>query len=181
MKVLTFLTIFIQKYSISPSFEIIQISNEIMKLGDHMIITNFKISRENLELKQKDLAEFFGLHFSTISGWETGKDTIPIERLIAYANEYSLSLDYLFGIITTNEKYYPIEVDLIELAHNLTNLRLKNKYTQTEIAKRLNTSQSAYSHYETATNIIPTAFIYGLTKIYSSFSIDELFGRKKEL
>ncbi len=144
-----------------------------------MIIKNFKISRENLELKQKDIAKLFNLHFSTISGWETGKDTIPIERLIEYANEYNLSLDYLFGIITTNEKYYPIDIDLIDLAHNLTELRLKNKYTQTEVAKKLNTTQSAYSHYETATNIIPTTFIYGLTKIYNPFSIDELFGRKK--
>jgi transcriptional regulator with XRE-family HTH domain len=144
-----------------------------------MIIQNFKISRENLDLKQKDIAELFNLHFSTISGWETGKDTIPIERLIEYANEYSLSLDYLFGIITTNKKYYPIKLDLLQLAHNLTELRLKNKYTQTEVAKRLNTTQSAYSHYETATNILPTAFIYGLTKIYTPFSIDELFGRKK--
>lgn len=144
-----------------------------------MIIQNFKSSRENLDLKQKDIAELFNLHFSTISGWETGKDTIPIERLIEYANEYNLSLDYLFGIVTTNKKYYPIQLDLLQLAHNLTELRLKNKYTQTEVAKKLNTTQSAYSHYETATNIIPTAFIYGLTKIYHPFSIDELFGRKQ--
>lgn len=145
-----------------------------------MIIKNFKSSRENLDLKQKDLAEVFGIHYSTVSGWETGKDTIPIERLIDYANEYSLSLDYLFGIITTNKKYYPIKLDILQLAHNLTELRLKNKYTQVEVAKRLNTSQSAYSHYETATNVIPTAFIYGLTQIYRPFSIDELFGRKRQ-
>ena len=145
-----------------------------------MIIENFKSSRENLELKQKDIADFFHLHFSTISGWETGKDTIPIERLIEYANEYNLSLDYLFGIITTNKKYYPIQLDIIELAHNLTELRLQNKYTQTEVAKKLNTTQSAYSHYETATNIIPTTFIYGLTKIYDPFSIDALVGRKEK-
>ena len=145
-----------------------------------MIIKNFKTSRENLELKQKDLAALFNLHYSTISGWETGKDTIPIERLIEYANEYSLSLDYLFGIVTTNKKYYPIKIDLLALAHNLTELRLKNKYTQTEVAKKLNTTQSAYSHYETATNIIPTTFIYGLTQIYKPFSIDKLFGRNEK-
>lgn len=150
-----------------------------MKLGDTMIIKNFKLSRENLELKQKDLAEFFHLHFSTISGWETGKDTIPIERLVEYANEYSLSLDYLFGIITSNKKYYPITIDLVQLAKNLTDLRIKNKYTQEEIAKKLNTTQPAYSHYETGTNMIPTTFIYGLTKIYKPFSVDALFGRKK--
>lgn len=151
-----------------------------MKLGGYMIIQNFRSSRENLDLKQKDIADLFGIHFSTVSGWETGKDTIPIERLIDYANEYTLSLDYLFGIVTTNKKYYPLKLDILTLAHNLTELRLKNKYTQTEVARKLNTSQSAYSHYETATNVIPTTFIYGLTKIYKPFSIDELFGRQEQ-
>ncbi len=144
-----------------------------------MIIKNFKASREDLDLRQKDIAEFFDLHYTTISGWETGKDTIPIERLIAYANEYNLSLDYLFGIVSKNEKYYPIDLDLIQLAHNLTELRLQNNCTQTVVAKKLNTTQASYSHYETATNIIPTTFIYGLTKIYKPFSIDKLFNRKK--
>ena len=71
------------------------------------------------------------------------------------------------------------EIDLDALAKVLAELRIKNKFTQESVAKKLNTSQAAYSHYETATNIIPTAFIYGLTKIYTPFSIDELFGRKK--
>ena len=122
---------------------------------------------------------FFELHNSTVSGWETGKDTIPLEHLIAYANEYQLSLDYLFGLVTTNKKYYPIEIDIIELAHNLTALRMKNNLTQVEVAKRLNTTQPAYSHYETATNMIPTNFLYGLTNIYKPFSIDALFNRKR--
>ena len=112
-----------------------------------MIIKNFRASREDLDLKQKDLADFFNLHYSTISGWETGKDTIPIERLIEYANEYFFSLDYLFGIVSKNEKYDPIELDLEYLAKALTELRIKNKYTQENVAKKLNTSQAAYSHY----------------------------------
>ena len=144
-----------------------------------MVVKNLRASREDMDLTQKDVADLLKLHFSTVSGWETGKDTIPIEHLIEYANKYSLSLDYLFGLITTNEKYYPIELDLFQLAHNLAELRSKNKYTQEMVAQKLNTSQSAYSHYETALYVIPTSFIFGLTKIYDSFSIDELFGRKK--
>lgn len=146
-----------------------------------MIVENLKNSREELELKQKDVADLFGIHLSTVSGWETGKDTIPISRLIEYANEYSLSLDYLFGLISRNVDYYPLKLDLDVLATNLTSLRLKNNYTQILVAKKLNTNQSAYSHYENAHNIIPTSFIYGLTKIYEPFSIDELFGRKKKI
>lgn len=146
-----------------------------------MIVENLKNSREEFELKQKDVADLFGIHLSTVSGWETGKDTIPISRLIEYANEYSLSLDYLFGLISRNVDYYPLNLDLDVLATNLTSLRLKNNYTQILVAKKLNTNQSAYSHYENAHNIIPTSFIYGLTKIYEPFSIDELFGRKKKI
>ena len=144
-----------------------------------MIGNNLKWCREELEMTQKELGYVFGVHETTISGWETGKDTIPIEHLIKYANEFSLSLDYLFGLIPRNEKYYPVELDLVQLAHNLTELRLQNHFTQNEVAKKLNTSQAAYSHYENSINIIPTNFIYGLTKIYSNFSIDEMFGRKK--
>ena len=146
-----------------------------------MIVENLRNSRENLELKQKEVAEFFGVHFSTVSGWETGKDTIPIQRLIEYANEYNLSLDYLFGLIAKNEEYYPIELDLNLLAINLTNLRISHNYTQAFIASKLNTNQSAYCHYEKAKYIIPTSFIYGLTKIYKKkISIDKLFGRVKK-
>lgn len=145
-----------------------------------MVIENLRKSRENLELKQKDVADFFDIHFSTVSGWETGKDTIPIERLIDYANEYNYSLDYLFGVISKNEEYYPINLDLDLLARNLAALRIANNLTQVSVAKKLNTNQSNYSHYETASNIIPTSFLYGLTKIYKPFSIDELFGRRKK-
>lgn len=145
-----------------------------------MIIKNFKSSRENLEIKQKDIAELFSVHFTTVSGWETGKDTIPIERLVDYANHYNLSLDYLFGIKSYNEEYLPLKLDLEVIAHNLRQIRKKNNLTQEQLAKKMNTTQASYSHYENATNMIPTIFLYNLTKIYKPFSIDELLGRKKQ-
>lgn len=145
-----------------------------------MIVKNFKISREILDIKQKDIAELLNVHFSTVSGWETGKDTIPIERLIEYANHYNYSLDYLFGIKNYNEEYKPLTLDLDLIAHNLRILRKKNNFTQEKLAKKLNTNQASYSHYENATNMIPTIFLYNLTTIYQPFSIDKLLGRKKQ-
>ena len=56
-----------------------------------MIIKNFKNSRENIDIKQKDIAEFFNLNFTTISGWETGKDTIPLRRF-AIRNRYRFNI-----------------------------------------------------------------------------------------
>lgn len=118
-----------------------------------------------LDVKQKDIAELFNVHFSTVSGWETGKDTIPIERLVDFANHYNYSLDYLFGIKNYNEEYLPLTLDLNLIAHNLKILRKKNNYTQEKLAKKLNTNQASYAHYENATNMIPTVFLYNLTTI----------------
>lgn len=133
-----------------------------------------------LDVKQKDIAELFNVHFSTVSDWETGKDTIPIERLVDYANHYNYSLDYLFGIKNYNEEYLPLTLDLNLIAHNLKILRKKNNYTQEKLAKKLNTNQASYAHYENATNMIPTVFLYNLTTVYKPFSIDKLLGRKKQ-
>lgn len=146
-----------------------------------MIIYNFKNSRENLELKQKDIAELFGVHFATVSGWETGKDTIPLERLVDYANRFNLSLDYLFGITKQNKNdYLPLELDLNVIAQNLRKIRKENNMTQLEVAEKINTTQAAYAHYENAINLIPTSFLFNLTKVYKPFSIDKLLGRKKQ-
>jgi len=145
-----------------------------------MIVKNFKESRELLDLKQKDIADYFSVHFSTVSGWETGKDTIPLERLIEYSNNYGYSLDYLFGITRFNIKYEPLIIDLELIAKNLRLLRKHNKMTQMEVAEKINTTQASYAHYENAVNLIPTAFLYNLTQIYKYFSIDELLGRKKQ-
>lgn len=145
-----------------------------------MVIKNFKESRELLDIKQKDIAEYFNIHFSTVSGWETGKDTIPLERLIEYSNHFGFSLDYLFGITNFNLKYKPLIIDLELISKNLRLLRKHNKMTQAEVAAKINTTQASYAHYENAVNLIPTTFLYNLTKIYKPFSIDELLGRKKQ-
>ncbi|MBQ3414324.1 MAG: helix-turn-helix transcriptional regulator [Clostridia bacterium] len=145
-----------------------------------MVIKNFKESRELLDLKQKNIAEFFNIHFSTVSGWETGKDTIPLKRLIEYANKYGYSLDYLFGLTRTNINYKPIILDIELLSKNLRILRKQNKMTQAMVAEKINTTQPAYAHYELGTNLITTTFLFNLTKIYQPFSIDALFGREKQ-
>ena len=54
-----------------------------------MIIKNLRESRELIDKKQKDIAELMKVNFTTVSGWETGKDTIPLKRLIEYANYFN--------------------------------------------------------------------------------------------
>ncbi len=144
-----------------------------------MIVKNFRYSRESLDLKQKDLTDFFNVTSSTISGWEIGKDTIPLKHLIKYANKYNFSLDYLFGLKAKNEIYLPLNIDLKLIGKNLRVMRKRNKLTQEEVAKILNTGASGYAHYENARNLIPTTFLFALSKVYKDFSIDEILGRKK--
>ena len=127
-----------------------------------MIVKRLRDTRESLYLKQKDLIPLFGVSYSTISGYETGKDTIPLKQLIKYANKYNYSLDYLFGLKDFNELYEPLEIDLELIGRNLKTIRKNNNKTQEDIAQVLNTSSSAYAHYENARNLIPTNFIYSL-------------------
>lgn len=144
-----------------------------------MIVKNFRYSRESLDLKQRELTSLFNVTSSTISGWEIGKDTIPLKHLIKYANEYGFSLDYLFGLKNKNEVYKPLKVNLELIGKNLRIIRKTNKLTQEEVAKILNTGASSYAHYENARNLIPTTFLFALSKVYKDFSIDEILGRKK--
>lgn len=144
-----------------------------------MIIKKFKYTRESMDLKQKDLTSLFEVKQSTISGWETGKDTIPLKQLIKYANKYNYSLDYLFGLKDYNERYEPLVIDLALIGKNLRIIRKQNGKTQQNIADILNTNASGYAHYENARNLIPTTFLYNLSLIYKNFSIDKVLGRKK--
>lgn len=144
-----------------------------------MIIKNFRYTREGLDLKQKDLTNLFNVSPSTISGWETGKDTMPLKHLIKYANEFNFSLDYLFGLTESNDEYLPLDIDLKLIGKNLRIIRKQNKKTQQDIAKIINTSSSCYAHYENARNLISTTFLFNLSLIYKDFSFDKILGREK--
>lgn len=144
-----------------------------------MLEKRLKETREKLELKEKDVALILGVSNKTISGYENGYDTIPMKNLIKYANEYSFSLDYLFGLTNKNELYKPIKIDLNVIGHNLKELRIKNNLTQSYITNKLNIASGAYSHYENGKYLCTVKCLKGLIKIYNNISIDKLFNREK--
>ena len=145
-----------------------------------MKVKRLRETRENLDLKQIDLTDLFGVTYSTISGWETGKDTIPLKQLIKYANKYNYSLDYLLGLTDKNIEYKDLKINLNTLATNLRKKRKQYGKTQQQIADVINTSQSSYAHYENARYLMPLNFLYNLSKIYDDLSVDEMLGRKKK-
>ena len=62
--------------------------------------------REDLDIKQKTLAEFLHIRQNTYSQYENGQREIPIRTLIQLANYYQTSVDYLLGL-TDEKKPYP--------------------------------------------------------------------------
>lgn len=139
-----------------------------------MKIQRLKSSRERIDLKQDDIGKILGVKSSTVSGWETGKDTIPLTKLIIYANELNYSLDYLFGLIDKNSYNSNIIINKSNIGKNLRKIRKNNNFTQKQIAEFLNTTQSTISNYENGDTLIKTTFLYGLSKIYNNFSIDDI-------
>ena len=149
-----------------------------------MIVANLKTSRLVLGLTQEDVALKMKVDDSTVSGWECGKDTIPLRRLIQYAITYKFNLDYLFGIDDTIDedkvKSLDIALDLELIATNLRTLRERKKITQSFVAAKINTSQSTYSQYENARYLISATFLYNLIDIFDIDSIDKLLTEKFE-
>ena len=145
-----------------------------------MLSKRLKFTRERKGMTQVELARLFGISSSTLSGWETKKDTIPFKYLIQYANEYHYSLDYLYGITNKNKEYESIEINPKEIGKNIKILRKIHGDSQRELAQKLNYSFSCICHYETGRTLVSTNFLYALSKKYNNYSIDELLGRKEK-
>lgn len=130
-----------------------------------MIGNNLKWCREELEMTQKELGYIFGVHESTVSGWETGKDTIPLKKLIKFCNLYNFSLDFVCGLIRKNNKHTKIDkVDKKKIGVNLKKLRTKLNLTQQEVADECMISQTTYSNYELGLYLINTLSLYTICK-----------------
>lgn len=143
-----------------------------------MLKCRLKESRERLDMTQKDVAIIFNVHESTVSGWETGKDSIPLKKLIKYCNLFSYSIDYILGLSDENKPYLELKrIDLMKIGNNLKKIRIKNKYSQEDVANLIKISQSCYSNYENGKELINTLTIYAIAKTYN-ISIDKLLGRK---
>lgn len=139
-----------------------------------MKFEKMKTIREDRELKQWQIAEELNVDQTTYSGWETGKDTIPLRKLYELSNYYKLSIDYIVGLFPKKQYIYTGDfIDPIIVGKNLKKLRAKNNLKQKDLIKMLNISPSSYSAYEKGQVLIQTSFIYEIAKKYDA-SIDEI-------
>lgn len=58
--------------------------------------------REDMDLKQSDIAKILNIQQTVYSRYERGFQNIPLQHLVTLANFYKVSLDYIFE--RTNNK-----------------------------------------------------------------------------
>lgn len=142
-----------------------------------MIFKRIKAIREDNDLTQTEIARILNVNRSAYSLWELGINTIPLNNLNDFCNNFNLSLDYILEI--TDVKNYTLinsNIDSSVLAQRLKEIRKKEKKTQEDIARLLNTTHSTWSAYENNKVLIPTIFIWKFAKEYHC-SVDWLCGR----
>lgn len=138
-----------------------------------MIENNIKRCRETLEMTQEELGYIFGVSNKTVAGWENGYDTMPLTKMIKFANLYHYSLDYITGL--AKENYYkPIKnINKDEIGKKLKIVRKKLNLTQQKIADECSISQTTYSNYENGLYLITSLNLFTICKNHS-ISIDKL-------
>lgn len=141
-----------------------------------MIVRRLKDTREDLDLTQEKIGKILNVDKTTVSGWETGKDTIPLRKLVKYCNTFEFTLDYIFGLTRTNNYKISITIDLNKIGNNIKELRIKNNLTQEQLAKTLNTDHALISYYENGLRLINTSFLYSIATNFNC-SIDELISK----
>lgn len=136
--------------------------------------------REINELTKTELANKLGVSDSIYARWENGKDIIPTRRIYQIANIYKINIDYLLGLsnykINLNSSNI-INVDTV--SKRIREIRKDFNETLVEFSKRLNTSNSTWSAYETGKVLILCAFLIEVCK-FGNYSADWILGRSEE-
>lgn len=122
--------------------------------------------REELELTQEELSNIIGCGRSAYSLWEINKNTIPLQYLNKISNTFNINIDYIANISNKkNIDFKKSEINRIELGKRIREARLSINYTQEKLAKKLNTTHSVISAYESGKTAVPTLFLIEIAKI----------------
>lgn len=145
-----------------------------------MSVERVRYLREKHDLTQKEMGNLLGVNNSTYAGWERGRDTFPLERLIILVNYFNTSIDYILGL-TEQPNYKDLQKDInVKLMQErIKIIRKKNNYTQTNMAKIMNTSHSTICAYELGKVTPSLIYIYQLSQMFN-VSMDFLLGRTNQ-
>ncbi len=145
-----------------------------------MTMTRLEQLREENDFTKKKMAEILGISDSLYDRWENGKEIIPTRRMYQIANYYKVNIDYLMGLTSnriTMVSKNEINIPLVSL--RITEIRKDFGESLREFSKRLNTSNSTWSAYETGKVLILGAFLLEICKM-ENYSADWILGRSNE-
>ena len=143
-------------------------------MGDKMMLNNnIKYCREELEMTQEELGYVFGVTGATVSGWENNNDTMPLPKMVKFANMYHYSLDYITGLSRKNEYEVIKKLDKKIVGAKLKALRKKLRLTQKQIADECMITQQSYSLYENGKTLVTSLVLYTIC-FNHKLSIDKL-------
>lgn len=137
--------------------------------------------REYNNLTQKAVGEILGVRQQTYAEWEKGKKIIPLKHLVALANFYNVSIDYLTGLSRNKKVFYTYKtLNKEEIGKRIVYVRNLYNIKQKDLAKILNTSPSTVCAYEKGNTLILTAFLYQIAREYN-ISIDWFIGANSKI
>lgn len=145
-----------------------------------MTMTRLEQLREENDFTKKKMAEILGISDSLYARWENGKEIIPTRRMYQIANYYKVNIDYLMGLTSNRTTIVSKdEINILLVSSRITEIRKDFGESLREFSKRLNTSNSTWSAYETGKVLILGAFLLEICKI-ENYSADWILGRSNE-
>lgn len=142
-----------------------------------MFLKRIRDLRDEACLSQVKIATILNVSKSTYARWETDEAIIPLVHLNDLCNYFNVSMDYIIGLSDDNN--YNITNKILNkelIGKRLKNFRKEKGLTQVALAKKIHTSHSTISGYESGKNMILTAFAYEICRKYN-ISMDYLTGR----
>jgi transcriptional regulator with XRE-family HTH domain len=125
-----------------------------------MFNNNLKYCREELEMTQEELGYVFGVTGSTVAGWENSNDTMPLPKMVKFANLYHYSLDYITGLSRKNNYIFITKPNKAQLGIKLKEIRTKLNLTQQQLADECMITQQSYSLYENGKTLVTSLVLY---------------------
>ena len=124
-----------------------------------------KYIRDELEITQDEISRMLGCTRSAYSLWEINKNTIPLNYLNKLSNILNINIDYLVDLSDEkNVTFNKIDIDRKILGEKIKQARKSINYTQEKLARKLNTTHSVISAYESGKTAVPTLFMIEIAK-----------------
>ncbi len=144
----------------------------------------FKEIRDDLELKQHQIAEPTNISRGSYANIESEISNVKLKYLLKYCNQFNFSLDYICKLTDIPCSRSIIKIKTIDkkiMAERLTIIEEENHKLAKDIAKELGISKSTYSGYKNPKlpNLMQTLMIKKLALKYN-YSIDWIIGRSNE-